>query len=70
MAQLLRGVKVVELAVLLTGDYAGMLVADEGAGVVKVENTQVGDYQGTLAPGYSPVITGAIFSADGGATAR
>ena len=47
MAQLLRGVKVVELAVLLTGDY-----------------------QETLAPGYSPVITGVIFSADGGATAR
>ena len=59
MAQLLRGVKVVELAVLLTGDYVGMLLADEGADVVKVENTQVGDYirdyQGTLAPGYSPV---------------
>ena len=47
MAQLSRDVKVVELAVLLTGDY-----------------------QETLAPGYSPVITGAIFSADGGATAR
>ena len=47
MAQLLRGVKVVKLAVLLTGDY-----------------------QGTLAPGHSPVINGAIFSADSGATAR
>ena len=58
MMGLLEGVKVVEAAVLLTGDYLGMLLADEGADVVKVETPGVGDWirdhMGEMAPRYSP----------------
>lgn len=58
MAGLLRGVKVVEAAVLLVGDYLGMLLGDEGADVVKLESPGRGDYirdiMGQLAPGNSP----------------
>jgi formyl-CoA transferase len=58
MVGLLEGVKVVEAAVLLTGDYLGMLLADEGADVVKVETPGVGDWirdhMGEIAPRYSP----------------
>jgi crotonobetainyl-CoA:carnitine CoA-transferase CaiB-like acyl-CoA transferase len=56
---LLRGVKVVEAAVLLVGDYLGMLLGDEGADVIKLEQPGVGDYLrkilGQLAPDYSPL---------------
>lgn len=44
MAGLLKGVKVLESAVLLTGDYLGMLLADQGAEVIKVEQPGTGDY--------------------------
>jgi crotonobetainyl-CoA:carnitine CoA-transferase CaiB-like acyl-CoA transferase len=44
MAGLLRGVKVIESAQLFTGDYAGQLLADEGADVVKLESPFRGDY--------------------------
>jgi crotonobetainyl-CoA:carnitine CoA-transferase CaiB-like acyl-CoA transferase len=44
VAGLLQGVKVIESAVLLTGDFLGMLLADEGADVIKLENPGVGDY--------------------------
>jgi hypothetical protein len=58
MVGLLDGVKVVEAAVLLTGDYLGMLLADEGADVVKVETPGVGDWirdhMGEVVPRYSP----------------
>jgi crotonobetainyl-CoA:carnitine CoA-transferase CaiB-like acyl-CoA transferase len=58
MSGLLEGVKVVEAAVLLTGDYFGMLLADEGAEVVKIESPGLGDYirdhMGAVAPHYSP----------------
>ncbi len=58
MTGLLEGVKVVEAALLLTGDYLGMLLADEGADVVKVESPGLGDYirdhVGEVAPRYSP----------------
>jgi len=56
---LLRGVKVVEAAVLLVGDFLGMLLGDEGADVVKLEQPGSGDYVrrilGQFAPGYSPL---------------
>ena len=59
MTGLLRGVKVVEAAVLLVGDYLGMLLGDEGADVVKLEQPGSGDYVrrilGQFAPGYSPL---------------
>jgi crotonobetainyl-CoA:carnitine CoA-transferase CaiB-like acyl-CoA transferase len=44
MAGLLEGVKVIESAQLFTGDYAGQLLADEGADVVKFESPFRGDY--------------------------
>ncbi len=59
MTGLLRGVKVVEAAVLLVGDYLGMLLGDEGADVIKLEQPGTGDYLrkilGQFAPDYSPL---------------
>jgi crotonobetainyl-CoA:carnitine CoA-transferase CaiB-like acyl-CoA transferase len=56
---LLRGVKVVEAAVLLVGDYLGMLLGDEGADVIKLEQPGIGDYLrkilGQFAPDNSPM---------------
>lgn len=43
MSGLLHGIRVVELATMITGPYAGMLLADMGASVVKVENPDGGD---------------------------
>ena len=40
----LEGVRVLELANFMAGPYCGMLLADMGAEVVKVENPKVGDY--------------------------
>ena len=58
MIGLLEGVRVVEAAVLLVGDYTGMLLADEGADVVKVEAPGTGDWirdhMGAVAPRNSP----------------
>ena len=58
MSELLNGVKVVEAAVLLSGDYLGMLLADEGADVTKIETPVTGDWirdhMGAIAPRYSP----------------
>ncbi len=58
MANLLKGIKVIESAVLLTGDYVGMLLGDEGADVIKVESPGLGDYirdyMGVFAPRWSP----------------
>lgn len=54
MLELLKGVKVLECAVLMTGDFAGRLLADMGADVLKVEAPGVGDYLrdigGTITP--------------------
>ena len=36
--------KVIESAMLMTGDFAGQLLADEGAEVIKVESPFKGDY--------------------------
>ena len=44
MAGLLKGVKVIESAMLMTGDFAGQLLADEGAEVIKMESPFKGDY--------------------------
>ena len=44
MTGLLDGVKVVETGVLMTVDYLGRLLGDEGADVVKVETPRIGDY--------------------------
>ena len=58
MSDLLRGVRVVESAVLLNGDTLGMLLGDLGADVIKVEAPPAGDYLrdilGQITPRHSP----------------
>ncbi|HEY8476560.1 MAG TPA: CoA transferase, partial [Chloroflexota bacterium] len=46
----LEGVRVLELANYMAGPYCGMLLADLGAEVIKVENPQGGDYSRLSAP--------------------
>ncbi|WP_328354923.1 CoA transferase [Mycobacterium sp. NBC_00419] len=57
MSNLLKGVRVVESAVLLNGDTVGMLLGDLGADVIKVESPPAGDYLryflGQIVPGVS-----------------
>jgi formyl-CoA transferase len=43
MSALLPGIRVVELTTMITGSLAGMMLADLGAEVVKVENPEGGD---------------------------
>jgi crotonobetainyl-CoA:carnitine CoA-transferase CaiB-like acyl-CoA transferase len=50
----LDGVRVLELANFMAGPYAGMLLADMGADVVKVENPRGGDF----ARGNPPFVNG------------
>ncbi|HEY6377843.1 MAG TPA: CoA transferase [Candidatus Dormibacteraeota bacterium] len=58
MSDLLAGVRVLEAAVLFNGDHLGMLLADLGADVIKVESPQRGDYLrdmlGQITPHHSP----------------
>ncbi len=58
MSDLLDGVRVLELAALLNGDYVGMLLGDMGADVIKIESPGRGDYLrdmlGQLSPHHSP----------------
>ncbi|HWT12929.1 MAG TPA: CoA transferase [Allosphingosinicella sp.] len=55
MAKVLRDVRVLEMGTFITGPAAGMLLADLGADVVKIENPEAGDpfraFKGGL---YSP----------------
>src|SRR6266511_3292564 len=46
----LEGIRVLELANFMAGPYCGMLLADMGAEVIKVENPSGGDYTRELAP--------------------
>src|SRR5215470_13268904 len=39
----LAGVRIIELSTMITGPLAGMLLADLGAAVIKVENPEGGD---------------------------
>src|SRR5262245_53151072 len=43
MTQVLKGVRVVELSTMITAPLAGMMLADLGAEVIKVENPDGGD---------------------------
>jgi crotonobetainyl-CoA:carnitine CoA-transferase CaiB-like acyl-CoA transferase len=58
MSDLLRGVRVLEAAMLLNGDYLGVLLGDLGADVIKLEMPGRGDYLrdmlGQLTPHNSP----------------
>lgn len=58
MIELLRGVRVLECAVLFNGDQTSRLMGDLGADVIKVEAPGVGDYLrdflGQITPHYSP----------------
>jgi crotonobetainyl-CoA:carnitine CoA-transferase CaiB-like acyl-CoA transferase len=55
MAEVLRGVRVLEMGTFITGPAAGMLLGDLGADVVKIEHPEAGDpfraFKGGL---YSP----------------
>ena len=55
MANVLRDVRVLEMGTFITGPAAGMLLADLGAEVIKIEHPQAGDpfraFKGGL---YSP----------------
>jgi crotonobetainyl-CoA:carnitine CoA-transferase CaiB-like acyl-CoA transferase len=51
---LLKGVKVVETGVLMTVDFLGRLLGDEGADVVKVETPQLGDYLRNIMTRFAP----------------
>ena len=58
----LDGIRVLDLSRLLPGPYATQLLADSGAEVVKVEDTDAGDYARGLAP-YTSRGVGAVFDA-------
>jgi crotonobetainyl-CoA:carnitine CoA-transferase CaiB-like acyl-CoA transferase len=58
MSELLRGVRVLESAMLFNGDTVGAHLGDLGADVIKVEGPPAGDYLrlflGQVVPGQSP----------------
>jgi formyl-CoA transferase len=58
LIELLRGVRVLECAVLFNGDQTGRLLGDLGADVIKVESPGIGDYLrdflGQIIPHHSP----------------
>lgn len=58
----LDSVQVLDLTRLLPGPYATQLLADMGADVIKVEDTQSGDYA-RLVPPYTEAGVGAVFDA-------
>ena len=81
MAGALEGVRVVEFANYVSGPYAGMLLGDLGAEIIKVEEPGVGDpFRGWGRVEYSPTfgsvnrnkksVTLNLKSADGKADAR
>ncbi len=61
--RLLEGVRVLELARILAGPWAGQLLADLGADVVKVERPGVGDDTRAWGPPFMPADGGGDLSA-------
>jgi alpha-methylacyl-CoA racemase len=51
----LDGIRVLDLSRLLPGGYCSLLLSDYGAGVLKVEDTGVGDYMRWAPPAYDGV---------------
>ena len=60
-APALDGIRVLELGNFMAGPYAGTLLADMGADVVKVESPDGGDYSRALGPFPAPGSDGAGF---------
>ncbi len=58
----LDGIRVLDLSRLLPGPYATQLLADAGAEVIKIEDTDAGDYARMMPP-YTDDGVGAIFDA-------
>src|SRR6056297_3088540 len=58
----LDGIRVLDLSRLLPGPYATQLLADAGAEVIKIEDTDAGDYARVMPP-YTDDGVGAIFDA-------
>ena len=56
MTEVLKGVRVIELGTMITAPLAGMMLADLGADVIKIENPQGGDDTRAWGP---PFVTGA-----------
>ncbi|HEX2653183.1 MAG TPA: CoA transferase, partial [Xanthobacteraceae bacterium] len=54
MARPLSGLRVLELARILAGPWAGQILADLGAEVIKVERTKVGDDTRGWGPPFVP----------------
>jgi alpha-methylacyl-CoA racemase len=62
----LAGIRVLDLSRLLPGGFCSLLLADYGAGVLKVEDTGIGDYIRWAAPRYEgadPSAASALFLA-------
>src|ERR1043166_5807944 len=59
----LHGLKVVELARILAGPWAGQLLADLGAEVIKVERPGAGDDTRAWGPPFAPDGSAAYFHA-------
>jgi len=59
----LHGLKVLELARILAGPWAGQLLADLGADVVKVERPEAGDETRRFGPPFVPAADGGHLSA-------
>ena len=50
MAKPLEGIRVIEIGNLIAGPFAGLLLGDMGADVVKIEKPQGGDYSRAMPP--------------------
>ncbi len=50
MARPLDGIRVLELGNLIAGPFAGMLLGDMGADVIKIEKPKLGDYSRAMPP--------------------
>src|SRR5262245_66591183 len=52
--QVLRGIRIVEQGTFITGPWAGMMVADLGADVIKIEGPEGDPYRAYQSGSYSP----------------